>query len=185
MKIIFFLGYSGSGKTTAIESVVRGLTKSGLKVGTLKHIHDPEFTIDTPGKDTWRHANAGAQIVVVLAPKESAIIRRGDTARMDFHQILRVFEDDAADFVFVEGLHSMLDEERRESRSVLHVICAVTEKDALELSKQHPKPLCIAGRITCSEKFKSRKHFRGIPLVRFPDDTPRFLRLIGYDNSSA
>lgn len=183
MKIIFFLGYSGSGKTTAIESVVQALTKSGFKVGTLKHIHDPGFTIDTAGKDTWRHANSGAQIVVALAPKEMVTIRKVGTARMDFHRIMRVFEDDATDFVFIEGLHSMLDEEKR-GKSILHVICAVTEKHALELSKQHPKPVCIAGRITCLEKFKDRKYFHGIPVVRFPDDTPRFLKMIGYDSLS-
>ena len=70
LKIVSFLGYKESGKTTALEHVCRKLTQNGWKVGTLKHIHEPEFTIDHKGKDTFRHAQAGAAVVVSVSKKE-------------------------------------------------------------------------------------------------------------------
>ena len=40
-KIIKFIGFSGSGKTTAIEKIVRKLTCDGVKVATIKHdVHE-------------------------------------------------------------------------------------------------------------------------------------------------
>jgi molybdopterin-guanine dinucleotide biosynthesis protein MobB len=177
LKVIFFLGYTGSGKTTAIECVARGLTKSGWKVGTLKHIHDPTFTIDTPGKDTWRHANSGASVVIALAPNEMTMIKKCDTINSDLDGIMRIFKEDSIDYVLVEGLHREFNK-RRGNGEVLHIICSATEEDLLELLKRHPQPICIAGVITSVGKFQNEEYLHGIPLVRFPEETSKVLRML-------
>ena len=74
MLTIAVIGSKGSGKTTVTEVLIRELTKKGYKVATVKHIPEQNFTIDTEGKDTWRHARAGASKVISVAPKEIAVI---------------------------------------------------------------------------------------------------------------
>lgn len=73
--IVCFVGRSGAGKTTVIESVVAELKRRGLKVGVIKHdAHD--FEMDRPGKDTWRFSQAGADAVAISSPRKVALIER-------------------------------------------------------------------------------------------------------------
>ena len=62
--IIAVVGSKKSGKTTTIEALTRELVKRGFKVAAVKHVSEPDFTMDTKGKDTWRFAQAGARIVI-------------------------------------------------------------------------------------------------------------------------
>ena len=58
--VIGVVGRKDSGKTVIIESTVRALTRKGYRVATAKHVNQKGFSIDTEGKDTWRHSVAGA-----------------------------------------------------------------------------------------------------------------------------
>lgn len=64
MKVFGFAGYSGSGKTTLIEKLIPRLRARGLKVSLIKHTHH-NFDVDQPGKDSWRHRQAGAGEVLL------------------------------------------------------------------------------------------------------------------------
>jgi molybdopterin-guanine dinucleotide biosynthesis protein MobB len=88
MPIIAVVGSRKSGKTTAVEALVNGLTKKGYKVATVKHIHGIDFTIDTKGKDTWRHTEAGAFITLVVAPNELVFIKKTDTTEYGLTEIV-------------------------------------------------------------------------------------------------
>lgn len=76
--IIGIVGRSGVGKTTFLEKLLPELKRRGYRVGTIKHHAHPGFEIDRPGKDTWRHAQAGSDHVVIAAPDRVAAIRRVD-----------------------------------------------------------------------------------------------------------
>jgi len=65
-KIIGFAGFSGSGKTTLLEKVIPLLTARGLRIAVIKHAHH-KFDIDKPGKDSFRHREAGAAEVLVVS----------------------------------------------------------------------------------------------------------------------
>jgi molybdopterin-guanine dinucleotide biosynthesis protein B len=65
-RIIGFAGFSGSGKTTLLEKVLPLLTARGLRVSVIKHAHH-KFDIDKPGKDSFRHREAGASEVMVVS----------------------------------------------------------------------------------------------------------------------
>lgn len=65
-KIIGFAGFSGSGKTTLLEKVIPLLTVRGLRIAVIKHAHH-KFDIDKPGKDSFRHREAGAGEVLVVS----------------------------------------------------------------------------------------------------------------------
>ena len=66
MKVIGLAGYSGAGKTTLVERLIPALKQHGLRVSVVKHAHH-KFDIDHPGKDTYRHREAGAFEVVAAS----------------------------------------------------------------------------------------------------------------------
>ena len=59
MKVAGFAGFSGSGKTTLVECLIPAFKLMGLRVSVAKHAHH-DFDIDHPGKDSYRHRQAGA-----------------------------------------------------------------------------------------------------------------------------
>ncbi|MDN0063197.1 cyclic pyranopterin monophosphate synthase MoaC [Collinsella ihumii] len=69
---IAFIGYQNSGKTTLVEKIIKRLTQRGLRVGSIKHHGHKGFDIDQPGKDSWRHAQAGSRHVGLVAPGQYA-----------------------------------------------------------------------------------------------------------------
>jgi molybdopterin-guanine dinucleotide biosynthesis protein B len=73
MKVIGFAGWSGAGKTTLLTRVIPHLIAKGLRVSTLKHAHHA-FDVDVPGKDSWRHREAGAAEVLVSSGKRWALM---------------------------------------------------------------------------------------------------------------
>jgi molybdopterin-guanine dinucleotide biosynthesis protein B len=66
MRVIGLAGWSGAGKTTAIEKLIPELVTRGVRVSTVKHAHH-EFDVDRPGKDSWVHRHAGATEVLVAS----------------------------------------------------------------------------------------------------------------------
>jgi len=66
MKVFGIAGYSGSGKTSLIEKLLPLLVARGLRVSVIKHAHHG-FDLDKPGKDSWRHREAGASEVLMLS----------------------------------------------------------------------------------------------------------------------
>ena len=102
MKVVGFAGFSGSGKTTLVERLVPALRLKGLRVSVVKHAHH-HFDIDHPGKDTYRHREAGAFEVVVASNKRMALMREFEVASQPtVHQLLAEL-DEGVDWVLVEG----------------------------------------------------------------------------------
>src|SRR3712207_1371513 len=66
MHVIGIVGWKNSGKTTLVVELVRLLTARGLQVATIKHAHH-HFDVDHPGKDSYRHREAGATDVIVAS----------------------------------------------------------------------------------------------------------------------
>ena len=73
MKIFGFAGYSGSGKTTLIEKLIPLFTGRKLKVSLIKHAHHT-FNIDQPGKDSYRHRQAGCSEVIVTSSRRWVVM---------------------------------------------------------------------------------------------------------------
>jgi len=73
MRLFGFAGWSGSGKTTLIERLVPRLSARGLTVSLVKHAHH-SFDVDQPGKDSWRHRQAGCTEVLVTSAMRWALV---------------------------------------------------------------------------------------------------------------
>ena len=102
--ILCFVGRSGGGKTTLLVEVIRLLRARGYRVASVKHdVHGATF--DTEGKDSWRHKEAGAGTVVLVAPGRVVSISdfSEDASREPtLDEVRRRFAADA-DILLVEG----------------------------------------------------------------------------------
>ncbi len=73
MKVIGLAGWSGAGKTTLLTRVIPLFRAQGLLVSVIKHAHH-KFDVDMPGKDSWRHREAGAEEVLVSSGNRWALM---------------------------------------------------------------------------------------------------------------
>jgi molybdopterin-guanine dinucleotide biosynthesis protein B len=73
MRIFGLAGWSGSGKTTLMAALIPEFVSRGITVSTVKHAHHA-FDIDQPGKDSWRHREAGAREVMVASDQRWALM---------------------------------------------------------------------------------------------------------------
>jgi formylmethanofuran dehydrogenase subunit E len=98
---ICIVGGKNSGKTTLIERLLPELSARGRKVATIKHdAHD--FEIDVPGKDTWRHRQAGSGTTIIASSSKVAMVRL--TEREEPLEGLLRLVDRSNDLVLIEGL---------------------------------------------------------------------------------
>ncbi len=73
--IVSVIGKSKSGKTTLIEGLVQELNSRGYRVATIKHVPQ-EVSFDEPGKDSWRHLQAGSEAAVISSPEKIVTVKR-------------------------------------------------------------------------------------------------------------
>ncbi len=81
MKIISVVGTKDTGKTTLVVKIVKELVNRGFKVGTIKHMHE---TFDVEGRDTWKHKEAGAELVIGSGDETFFMINQ----RLDIENLL-------------------------------------------------------------------------------------------------
>ena len=102
MNVIGFAGYSGSGKTTLVERLIPALKARGQRVSVVKHAHR-DFDMDHPGKDTYRHREAGAFEVVAASDRRLMLVREFERpAKLTVHHLIAELYE-GVDWVLVEG----------------------------------------------------------------------------------
>ncbi|MCL7474970.1 MAG: molybdopterin-guanine dinucleotide biosynthesis protein B [ANME-2 cluster archaeon] len=99
---ICIVGPSGSGKTTLIEKLIHSLTEKKYSVGTIKHHSHDDFEVDHEGKDTWRHAQAGARTVCISSPTMFALVKRVEQ-ELTLDEIARHLDD--RDVILADGFN--------------------------------------------------------------------------------
>jgi molybdopterin-guanine dinucleotide biosynthesis adapter protein len=73
MRVYGVIGWKNSGKTGLMERLVSEITGRGFSVSTVKHVHHT-VDLDQPGKDTYRHRQAGAREVVLASADRLAVM---------------------------------------------------------------------------------------------------------------
>jgi len=136
--IVAVVGGSNSGKTTTVEALIKGLSKRGYTVASAKHIPEPEFTIDTEGKDTWRHAKAGASTVLSVAPNELTAIKKVDTTNYSLEQVIAEFPDEV-DIIILEGFKGLVGQ----NASVPKLVTAKTVNEITEALERYKNILAF------------------------------------------
>jgi len=100
MKVFGLTGWSGSGKTTLLVELVPRFIARGLSVSTVKHTHHG-FDLDQPGKDSWRHRQAGAVEVLISSGERWALMHEVHGDEPDLTDLLARMAP--VDLVLVEG----------------------------------------------------------------------------------
>jgi molybdopterin-guanine dinucleotide biosynthesis protein MobB len=137
--VIAVVGSKSSGKTTTIEVLTKELTKRGYKIVAVKHIPEPNFTIDTEGKDTWRFAQSGAKMIVSVSSDEIATIEKIDTTSLSLEEILHRCR--GVDFVFLEGFKKLVGK----NYDIPKIVTIKSAKEALEASETFKPILTFTG----------------------------------------
>jgi molybdopterin-guanine dinucleotide biosynthesis protein B len=99
-RVISIVGYSGAGKTTLVEKLIRELSSRGLRVATIKHAHH-KVELDTPGKDSYRYKEAGATMSLLLTRDALQLVANAKDNREPEQLAERYMGD--ADIVLAEG----------------------------------------------------------------------------------
>lgn len=122
MKVIGLAGWSGAGKTTLLTRLIPHLNAQGVRVSVIKHAHH-QFDVDVPGKDSWRHREAGAAEVLVASSNRWALMHelRG-AAEPRLAELLSKLA--TVDLVVVEGF-------KREPHRKVEVYRAANDKPLL------------------------------------------------------
>ncbi len=122
MRVFGLVGRSGSGKTTLIEKLLPALLDRRLTVSTMKHSHH-HFDMDRPGKDSWRHREAGAAEVMVVSGERWALLaEQRDESEPDVDALVARMRP--VDLLLIEGF-------RAHSHPKIEVFRPSTGKDLL------------------------------------------------------
>jgi len=103
MRALGVVGWSGSGKTTLITALIPLLRERAIMVSTIKHAHSG-FDMDRPGKDSYRHREAGAQEVVVTSGTRWVLLHETGGPEVKMDDLLRRMA--TVDIVLVEGFRA-------------------------------------------------------------------------------
>ena len=134
--IIPVVGKSDAGKTTFLEKLIGELTRRGWRVGTIKH-DAHRFDIDKPGKDSWRHAQAGSRAVAISSPEKVAVIKQ--VSREVTLDELASLEAGEVDIVLCEGYKRSEKPKIEVSRQAAgtELLCSADELIALVSDRRH------------------------------------------------
>lgn len=102
--IIGIIGWSGSGKTSLLSDLLPVLIAKGFTVSTMKHTHH-DFDMDQPGKDSYRHREAGAQEVLLTSRKRWALLHElRDAPEYEMDELIAKMAP--VDILLIEGFKS-------------------------------------------------------------------------------
>ncbi len=154
MKVLGITGWSGCGKTTLISALIPQLRQRGWSISALKHAHHA-VDLDTPGKDTWRYRQAGAQQVILASAQRWALLHELGTApEPELAQLLAQLQP--VDLVLVEGW-------KRSAYPKIEVWRPIQPAQAPRFPDD-PSIIAVASNSTAHPTFADHPHFPLLPL---------------------
>lgn len=155
MKVFTVTGLTGSGKTTVVENLIAELKKRGYTVGSVKEIHYEAFAIDTPGKNTYRHRQAGSDTVTARAHYETDVMYQG---HLPIYDVLSHYNQD---YVILEGVRD----------AVVPEIAVCKEEVEPEIS---PLTFAVSGRFANN----GLDSYKGLPVINAVENPKKLADLI-------
>ena len=151
MKVFTIIGYTNSGKTGTLVEIIKEMVRRGYEVDSVKHVHIDNFSIDTKGKDSWKHREAGATITAVRADSETAIIYQRS---LNAKELIPHF---TGDFLALEGFSN--------EKLVPKILCA---KNLEDLEERFDETVFVISGVISSEitDFKGIQAINGLSHVK-------------------
>lgn len=131
--VIAVVGGKKSGKTTTIEILIKLLSKRGFRIAAVKHIPEPDFTIDQEGKDTWRYAKSGAATIIGVSAHEIATIEKIDFREESLTKILKKCNN--CELIFLEGFKGSVAKNKNFHKIV---VSSSEQQEAVSLNTYEP-----------------------------------------------
>lgn len=156
MKAFSVFGFTGSGKTTTIENIIKELKMRRYSVGSVKEIHYEDFAIDTVGSNTYRHRIAGAELVTARGYFETDVLF---PEKISVEKILSFYDQE---YVALEGVTDY------------NLPKILTAKSIEEIEERIDESVfAISGRI--SNEIDS---YKGIPVINSLDNLDELVDLV-------
>jgi molybdopterin-guanine dinucleotide biosynthesis protein B len=150
--------------------LISNLTQEGYNIGTIKHIHRENFTIDREGTNTWRFSKAGSKVTVAFSPEEIATIKKKKTSTEDLEAIIEELKKEQLDIIFVEGFHGYISKKP----GILKIVTAKKFEDLKTTLANTVDPiLAITGIVVKNQRPKGI-----IPTFDLPKEGPQLLELL-------
>ncbi len=156
MKVFSVFGITKSGKTTTIENIIRELKRRRYSVGSVKEIHFEDFAIDQEGTNTFRHREAGSELVTARGYYETDILFQ---RMLTIEEILRFYHHD---YVVLEGVTDV---------NAPKIITAHSTEEIEE--RLDDSVFAVSGRIA-----NSMKEYKNIPVINSIDSADKLVDLI-------
>jgi molybdopterin-guanine dinucleotide biosynthesis protein B len=137
--IVSIVGRPKVGKTTFLVKLIAELTNRGYRIGVIKHSVHP-FDVAQPGKDTWKHAQAGAVAVAFASPQELVLSRRLDREQ-DIQEIALLLGP--VDLILTEGYRRAHQPKIEISRRELGTGLVGRSQEIIAVVSDHPVELSV------------------------------------------
>jgi len=171
MKKIAIIGSKKSGKTSIAEILISHFAKRGLAIGTIKHIHHADFTIDREGSDTWRHKRAGAKFVAYFSPSEAGMMLKVSGEPKSIEEALRFMDWLKLDLLVIEGFHRLI-AKRSDVGKIIAFKDVVDLEERLKGTEQPIIALC-----TFNEDL-ARREDRSLEFLVLPRDEDKLVKAL-------
>lgn len=160
--ILAFIGYSGSGKTSSILSIMEYLrSKTQYKIYLLKYVH--QHPVDTPGKDSFKFSEAGAEGVLTQSDEQTAIYLN---KVLNLNEILDWLKSQRKEpqFLITESVRTLdLDK----------ILCA-SKKEEID-DQLDPNVKVITGKIALAF---NNENYKGIPIINALEEPEKILKVL-------
>lgn len=139
--VVSVVGKSGSGKTTLLEKLIVELKRRGYRLAIIKH-DTHGFSIDVPGKDTWRFTQAGSDVVLISSPVKYAVVRYVDR-ELSLNDLTEMISD-GMDLILTEGYKGAAQPKIEVLRSERSTELLCSENELVAIASDLRFPMAVA-----------------------------------------
>jgi molybdopterin-guanine dinucleotide biosynthesis protein MobB len=151
--VVSIVGKSNSGKTTLIEKLLGELKSRGYKVATIKHASQ-KSNFDEPGKDSWRHIQAGSKATIISSP-DNIVLIKPVTEEPSLEELARLAGEDY-DLILTEGFSEgnapKIEIRGKEAPTATKKLIAIVSEKRVETKTRQFSPGDIKGMADLLEK---------------------------------
>lgn len=156
MKAFGVIGYHHTGKTTVVTELIKSLKAKGYKVATIKDIHAEAYSADKEGSNTWKHMQAGADMVFAKGLNDSSLIYPDSLALKEIVPLMQ------CDYLIIEGM---------KEAPVPKILCAENTDQLEELYDD--TVFAISGKIA-----ENVKNWQEPPVFNISTDCDKLTQLV-------
>ncbi len=156
MKVLSIAGYHHTGKTTVAENLIKELRRRDFTVQSIKDIHNEQFTMEREGSNSWRHWEAGSEVVFARGLNETYQVWH---SQLTLKEMLERLD---ADYVIVEGM---------KEEPLPRIICAETFEQIDELLDG--TVVAISGKVS-----NNYDTYKGVPILHPVKDIKKIADIV-------